>query len=54
MQEKVFVVVSLKRGYRDYEGVFKHEKDAMDYAQSLAESWTHKDNEIRVIKASLL
>lgn len=54
MEDKVFVVVSLQNGYRIYEGVFMREVDAMKYAQTLAESWLHKDHEIRVIKASLL
>lgn len=54
MEEKVYVVTSLQNGYRNYEGVFKHERDAMNYAEALAESWLHKDHEIRVIKASLL
>lgn len=54
MREKVFVVVSLQNGLRNYEGVFERDKDAMEYAQDLAESFLHKDNEIRVIKASVL
>lgn len=54
MEEKVFVVVSIQNAYRHYEGVFRREKDAMEYAQNLAESWVHKDHDIRVIKASLL
>ena len=53
-QEKVYVVISLQNGYKNYEGVFKYEREAMSYAQGLAESWAHKDHDVKVIRATLL